>query len=127
MWFRYGEGGRTDEAKKKRPHRVKFLQLKKENRVKILQVIKNLNGCTVLNINMMELIILIMLIGIILCLIVGVIINLICILKISRQYLLKDGYNEAIKKINDNTGYSEAKMKYTVAAYQHYCQSLTKR
>lgn len=94
----------------------------------ILQVITNLNGCTVLNINMIDLIILIILGGTVLCLIIrSIIINVIYTLKINRQNLLTDGYNNAINKINQNICSAEIKIKHTVILYQHYSQSLTKR
>jgi len=93
----------------------------------ILRVITNLNGCTVLNINMIDLIILIILGGTVLCLTIGSIINVIYTLKINRQNLLTDGYNNAINKINQNICSAEIKIKHTVTLYQHYSQSLTKR
>ena len=92
----------------------------------ILQVITNLNGCTVLNINMIDLIILIILGDTVLCLIIRSIINVIYTLKINRQNLLTDGYNNAINKINQNICSAEIKIKHTVTLYQHYSQSLTK-
>ena len=163
--------GAQMKQKKKRLHRVKFLQLKKERRMdkklsesikELTQSIKNLNGCTVLKcpqwfcwftgicccIQMIATIILavcvgcslcnnsiltinikcfIILSGIILCSCIGSVVCLVCILKIHRYSLLTAEYNETIGKINSDSGKDDEKMKYTVAVYQHYCQSLTKR
>ena len=55
------------------------------------------------------------------------IISLIHIRKISRFVILTAGYERAIQEINKNAHSAEAKMKYTAAVYQHYCQSLTKK
>lgn len=55
------------------------------------------------------------------------IISLIHIRKISRFVILTAGYERAIQEINKNAHSAEAKMKYTAALYQHYCQSLTKK
>lgn len=55
------------------------------------------------------------------------IINLIRIQTISRYIVLTAGYEKAIQEINRGSDTAEAKMKYTAAVYQHYCQSLTKK
>lgn len=47
--------------------------------------------------------------------------------KMSRFVILTAGYEKAIQEINRGCDTAEAKMKYTVAVYQHYCQSLTKK
>lgn len=55
------------------------------------------------------------------------IISLMHIRKISRFVILTAGYEKAIQEINRGSDTAEAKMKYTAAVYQHYCQSLTKK
>ena len=160
------------KIRRKHPHRVKFLQMKKEYRMcnqsikdlsesidKLTRAIKKANDCPVLkcpkwlcwctvlcfaiytviaiftagylgylvctNTPIDRRIIIVL--SIFLCLSILSIINLIYTLKINRQTLLKNGYNDAINTINQNIYNAEEKMKYTAVLYQHYCQSLTKR
>lgn len=158
------------KMRRKHPHRVKFLQMKKEHRMcnrstkdldesikEITESVKNLSDCTVLKcpqwlcwctgicccLEIIATIIVVILgyvfypykptiiivCGTILCVlfISASIITLIRIRKISRFVILTAGYEKAIQEINRGSDTAEAKMKYTAAVYQHYCQSLTKR
>ncbi|MFC1240131.1 hypothetical protein ACFGOO_12040 [Treponema vincentii] len=162
------------KIRRKHPHRVKFLQMKKEYRMcnqsikdlsesidKLTRAIKKANDCPVLKcpkwlcwctviclvIQIIIAIVFIICVGCnlcntgaiaisIKCLILGGIslgililnyLSLIRIQTISRYIILTAGYEKAIQDINRGSDTAEAKMKYTAAVYQHYCQSLTKK
>lgn len=162
------------KIKRKHPHWVKFLQMKKEYRMcnqsikdlsksidKLTRAIEKVNDCPVLKcpkwlcwctviclaIQIIIAIVFIICIrcnlcntgaiaisikylilsGISLCSCIGAVVCLVSILKMHRYSLLTAGYEKAIDEIHLISCSAEAKMKYTAAVYQHYCQSLTKK